>query len=143
MSYLLRIIDMNRGKKMKKKNNLFLKKISTIALTIALGLGLYKHIQRKNKEERFAEKIQELNTKLADGEQVNINDFDDYKVTIYDKYLDDNNNLDESITELSIEEPDESEIHLPDPNSNEEIVNEYIESLIEEEVQEKGFQYTR
>ena len=134
---------MNRGKKMKKKNNLFLKKISTIALTVAIGLGLYKHIQRKNKEAKFAEKIQELNTKIADGEQVSINDFDDYKVTIYDKYLDENNNLDESITELSIEEPDESETTLPDPNSNEEIVNEYIESLIEEEVQEKGFQYTR
>ena len=127
---------------MKKKINLLLKKIAAIALTVALGLGIYKHIQRKAKK-NTEEKILELNNRLKNDEEISANELKANNINVYEQYIDENNNLDKSITELSIEEPDEEETVLPDPNKNEEIVDEYVESLTKEEVEEESFQYTK
>lgn len=127
---------------MKKKISLLLKKISAIVLTVALGLGIYRHIQRKAKE-NTEEKILELNDRLKNNEEISTNELKANNINVYEQYIDENNNLDKSITELSIEEPDEEETVLPDPNVNEKIVDEYVESLTKEEVEEGSFQYTK
>lgn len=111
-------------------------------------------VEKENQD--MQKKVEQANKNINNGNSVNEKDFGNHNVDFDDDYSDENGNLDNSVKDITTDGNGADNGPLPDPNelgrkfdgapvgaSNEEIVDQIVESMSNTSYEEDAYQYTK